>query len=696
MTEVLLLEVGVEELPASFVQAAIEALPRIAEGVLRGRRIAHGKLWASGTPRRLALRVDDVAEQQTDLDEVVTGPPTRVAFDAQGAPTRAALSFAEKLGCDVGQLQRQQTVKGEYLVGRRREAGQPAFGLLPDALREICAAIPFRKSMRWADVETPFGRPVQWLLALLGTRTVEFTFAGVTSASFSHGHRFLAPDEFSLNHPDDYMSALRERHVIVDIEERRALMVERLHQVADRLCGRLIPDDFLLGENCCLVEDPQVLAGGFDPAFLALPERVILGVAKGHQRYFGVRDPAGRLLPQYLAVIGTALQPNTIRAGNDRVMRARLADAEFFYQEDLKRPLAERRPALDGVVFHQRLGSIGDKVRRIEALAAILGKELALAPAVVDAACAGLGLAKCDLVSLMVGEFPELQGEMGRAYATAQGVARDVADVIAEHYMPRGAEDETAASDAGALAAMVDRLDTLVGCFAVGLVPTGAADPLALRRAALGLLRTILDRGWNLNLAMAIEVAHEGYAGTPLDLDLDETRKRLLEFLRLRLRGLLPEPQDVVDACLAVAPERPYDVALRARALAALDEQTRAGVGEVFKRAANIAKDAPAGHARSPLELDEDAHPSEQSVYGALGVLRATLRRATQAGDYGNALRAIAAFAPTLGQFFDDVFVMVEERAIRDNRLRLMREIHETCSSLANFNQLAGRKVYDP
>ena len=695
MPEVLLLEIGVEELPASFVQDAVAALPEIAEKKFAEVRFQHGDLWASGTPRRLCLRVEHLADSQEDLDEIVTGPPARIAFDAAGNPTKAALSFAAKLGCEMSTVERKSTPKGEYLVGRRKEAGEPTVKLLPGILPEICRAIPFRKSMRWSTVETTFGRPVQWILAMFGAEILEFEFAGITAGQFSHGHRFLAPDPFSINHPDDYVQALRERHVVVDLAERGGIMLERLHAAAAEAGGLLIEDAFLVGENGCLVEDPQIIAGDFDPSFLALPERVILDVAKGHQRYFGIRDLEGKLLPKYLAVAGTALNPQKIQAGNDRVMRARLADAKFFYEEDLKRPLSERRAALDNVVFHKRLGSIGDKVRRVEVLTAELGALLALPAGVREAAVAGFGLAKCDLVTLMVGELPELQGEMGMAYALEQGVARDVATVIAEHYQPRGADDPTAPSEPGALAALADRVDTLVGCFAVGLVPTGAADPLALRRAGIGLIRTLLDRQWDLPLDAAIERALHGYRGVKLDLGLDETKAKLLEFLRLRLRGVLTEPQDVIDACIAVSPERPYDVALRASALAALDAETRLGVGEVFKRAANIAKDAPTGAPVAPQELGSEVHPSEQVVFDQLTALRTSLAELENRSDYPSALRAISGFAPTLGQFFEDVFVMVEDPDLRNNRLRLMREIHETCSSLANFNQLAGRKVYE-
>ncbi len=442
----------------------------------------------------------------------------------------------------------------------------------------------------------------------------------MTSGTCSYGHRFLAPGAVAVTDAASYVDALRAAHVLVDMDERRRVMNERLQAAASEAGGTLIEDEFLVSENASLVEEPHVVVGGFDAAFLALPERVILDVAKGHQRYFGMRGPDGKLLPKYLAVVNTANHPDNVRRGNDRVMRARLADAKFFYDEDVERPLGDRRTALDGVMFQKRLGSVGDKVRRMERLVGILGAALGLSAATVKVAERGAALAKCDLVTLMVGELPELQGEMGRAYALGQGTEPAVADVIAEHYQPRGADDPTAASDAGALVAVADRLDTLAGCFAIGLVPTGAADPLALRRAALGVLRTLLDKGWELSLAAALRSAHEGFAGVKLDLDADAAVERLSTFFRDRLRGLLAAelPVDAVDACLAVGADNPHDLVLRARALGAIDPDARASAGEVFKRAANIAKDAPAGEPKAPGDVQAEVHPSEQQLFDAL------------------------------------------------------------------------------
>jgi glycyl-tRNA synthetase beta chain len=693
MAQDLLLEIGVEELPASFVAQAVGALPELMTKALGQLRLTHGRVWASGTPRRLALMVEGVAAAQPDLDEQVMGPPARAAFDASGKPTKAAEAFATKLGCAVDALIRVETPKGQYIAGQKQEKGAAALTLLPQSLEQLCGAIPFRKSMRWADGDVAFGRPVRWLLALFGSEVVKFQFAGLTSGRTSQGHRFLAPEAFELKRPAEYLSALAARHVVVDIAERKRVMLERLEAAAASIAGVLIEDAFLVEENCSLVEDPRVVVGQFEEQFLALPEQVILNVARGHQRYFGVRDKNGRLMPRYLAVAGTAEDPDNVRRGNDRVMRARLADAGFFHKTDLDQPLGARAQKLGEVTFHKRLGSIGDKVRRIEKLVSALGSELKLDAKSVDCAKHGAALAKCDLVTLMVGEIPELQGEVGRTYALAQGTAPAVANVIAEHYQPKGADDPTAPSAAGALVAIADRLDTLVGCFAIGQVPTGTSDPLALRRATLGVLRTLLDQRWDLSLGAAMRVAYAGYEGVKLDNSADETVEKLRDFFRDRLRGLLPQPSDVVEACLASEADRPLDASLRADALAKVDAELRATVGEMFKRAANIARDAKDGEPVAPATLGAEVHPSEQRLYDAVTTLKQNLSDARARREYPAALGAIAEFAPILAQYFVDVFVMAEDLVIRDNRLRLMRDIHRTCSTLANFDLLANRKV---
>ncbi len=562
-------------------------------------------------------------------------------------------------------------------------------GLLPEALVAIITGIPFRKSMRWGSGDLQFGRPIQWLVALLGEEVVHVSLGGITSTRSSRGHRFLSPGAIAISSASAYVDALRAAHVLVDPAAREEAMRAKLHETAKSIGGELIEDEFLIKENRSLVEEPHIIAGGYEEEFLELPERVILEVAKGHQRYFGVRGENGRLLPRYLAIVNTAEQPDIIRLGNDRVMRARLSDARFFYREDMKTPLADRRAKLGGIVFQKRLGTMLAKAERIERLARELGVLLMRPEPTLMAAASGAHLAKCDLVTLMVGEFPELEGEMGRAYALAQGVAPEVADVARDHYMPRGASDGTAPTDAAALVSMADRLDTLVGCFAVGITPTGAADPYGLRRACIAVLRTILDRSYDLRLSVALRATYDGYVGTKLDLSVDEVLTKLGEFCADRLRGLLESklPSDAVQAALAVAADRPLDARARAAAIAALAPEVRASVGEVFKRATNIASSAPAGEPAAP---GGGAHASEVALHRGFVALREKLGAFASAGDYASAFREVGAFAPLLAQYFVDVFVMDPDEAVRSERLRLMRAISETCSNLAKLELLGG------
>lgn len=689
-TENLLFEIGVEELPATYVEAALAALPGLFEKRLGQARLSYDGMRVFGTPRRLAVLVQGLSTRQPDLKETVQGPPARVAFDAQGKPTKAAQAFARKIGCSVDELERVDTPKGAYLQGVRQESGREARELLGPMLQEICAALQFRKSMRWGEGDVAFGRPVRWLVGMLGEAVVDFTFAGVRSANRTWGHRFLSPGPVELTHARSYVETLRAAHVVADVAERTEMMLQRLRQACAQEGATLVEDAFLVRENVNLVEEPHVVTGHFEERFLELPEDVIVAVAKGHQRYFCARKPDGALAPMYLAVAGTAENQDNVRRGNDRVMRARLSDAMFFFREDLKVPLQDRSKQLAGIVFQDRLGTVLDKVQRLQRLVGLLGQQLRLGEHAQKVAHEGAGLCKCDLASLMVGEFPELQGEMGGVYARRQGHSAEVADVIPGHYQPKGASDATAPTDAAALVALADRLDTLVGCFAIGLIPTGAADPYALRRACLGVLRTVLDRRYPMRISEALAAAFAGYEGKKLDATASEVASKLGEFFRDRLRGMLAErlPHDVVDACLASGFDEPLDVASRVQALAQLEPSIRSKAGEVFKRAANIAKDAPAGAPVDPSTVSGEVHATETALYEALAQLDARLQQAQATRNYPAAFAAIAEFAPLLGAFFDSVFVMTEELPVRQNRLRMMRAIAERCSGLAHFNLL--------
>ena len=538
----LLLEIGCEELPSSFVDAALEAMPGLVRERLASLRITHDEVSSLGTPRRLTLIVREVAAQQSDVDEEVTGPPETAAFK-DGKPTRAAETFAQKLGVPIDALAVKEVSgkkPGRYVVGRRKERGRASKELLGPMLADLIGAIRFRKAMRWADYDFAFGRPIQWIVALAGKDTVDFEIAHVKSGRKSRGHRFLAPAQFDVTDASAYVEQLREAHVLVDRKERERTMMSRVEDAARALGGTVSLDPDLVAENASLVEEPHVVAGGFDHAFLELPDAVIRAVARGHQKYFVVEAKGGKLLPHYLAVANTAKNPGNVRRGNDGVMRARLSDGRFFFEEDKKIGLEARHRKLEGLVFHARLGTVQGKTARLEKLAAHIAG--IVAPNASAHAARAAHLCKNDLVSLMVGEFPELQGTMGRVYALAAGEPEAVADAVRDHYRPIGSDGEVAQSDVGRIVAIADRIDTLVGGFAVGLQPTGAADPFALRRACIGILRTLMEAPApysKLHLGELASVAYGLFEGHKLDTDAAQTVAAVEAFATERLRGLL-------------------------------------------------------------------------------------------------------------------------------------------------------------
>ena len=678
MTETasLLLEIGVEELPASYVDAALAALPPLVAAKLGEARLTHRDVIALGTPRRLAVVVRDLATTQSDLDEEVLGPPESVAFK-DGKPTKAAEAFAAKLGIGVDKLavvEKQAAGKqkaGRYVVGRHVEKGRAATELLGKALADVCGKIPFRKSMRWGDADATFGRPVQWLVALLGDHVLDVSFAGVRSGRESRGHRFLAPARFDVKSPDSYVAELRDRHVLVDREERARTMMEKVAAAAKAAGGTHDPAPMLVDENASLVEEPHVVTGSFDPAFLELPAAVIRAVARGHQRYFCVAKPEDddALFPSYLAVANTANDPSLIAKGNDRVMRARLADAKFFYEEDKKVPLEKRVEKLTGIVFHNRLGTVREKIDRIERLARILAERLGLPDAERILVARAAHLCKFDLVSLMVGEFPELQGHMGRAYARHAGEHDAVANAVRDHYRPVGASDGVATDDVAAIVALADRLDTLTGCFAVGLAPTGAADPYALRRACIAALRLVLDNGERgtggaayakLPFGQLVFDAYGGFEGKKLDLSQADTVTKVMDFALERLRGLLASATSsaVADAIVAgegiAAVNAPVYTLVRARALQAVVDGKQPWLEkakQVAKRLSGISKaSAPKFH---PKEAFSNAKKDDAAI---VLLVRDADEKTSDLSDVGKA-RAALEYTAELATRLDEIFV---------------------------------------
>ena len=473
----LLLEIGCEELPTSFLDGALAQLATLIPEELQRARIAHGAVKTLGTARRLATVVEGLADTVEPREEELLGPPESAARTPDGKWSRAAEGFAKKSEVSMDALDIVETPKGRYLRAIKRTPGARTSELLPDVLATVCRRISFTKSMRWADLDTAFGRPVQWLVALHGDAVIPFSFAGHTAGRATHGHRFLTTDgPFELRTADDYVTAMHDAKVLVDTDARRALLLQGLLAVAAEEGGTLKRDAFLEGEVLGLVERPHVICGHFEERFLKLPAPLIESVMRGHQRYFAVarNDDPRALLPVFLTVVNTALDPALIRKGNERVMRARLNDARFFVEKDRSEPLSARGPRLAGIVYHQKLGTYADKVLRVEALSADCAKVFGAEASLCTEAAR---LCKCDLVALTVGEFPELQGYVGRDLARNDGLDATVCEAIAEHYLPRGAEDSVALSKLGAALAVADRVDTLAGFFAIGQKPSGGGDP---------------------------------------------------------------------------------------------------------------------------------------------------------------------------------------------------------------------------
>ncbi len=709
MSQSLLFEIGAEELPSSFIDAALESMPKLLGDALTAARIGHGTINAYGTPRRLALHVAGVAEGQTNLDEEVVGPPEGAAYK-DGVPTRAASAFAEKLGISLAEIVvkefqasgRQKA--GRFLTGRRTEGGKDSLAILGPLLERLVTAIPFRKSMRWGAGEATFGRPVQWLVALLGDNLIPMTFAGLVSGRHTRGHRFLAPESFEILHADAYVDRLRAAKVLVSRQEREEVMLALVEAAAKAHAADYDRFPALVEENASLVEWPHIVVGSYEERFLELPASVIRSVARGHQKYFCIQTSDDVLKPLYVAVVNTAENPENVVRGNNRVMRARLSDARFFVQEDRKVRMDDRLAKLEGIVFHARLGTVHAKVVRMERLVGLLAEALNFTPGERSEALRATHLCKADLVSLMVGEFPELQGHMGRAYALAQGETQAVADAVRDHYKPLGAADGPADSAVSAAVALADRLDTLAGCLGVGLIPSGAADPFALRRACLSLQRTLLERTFDarfagLSLDAMFGAAYDGFEDVKLEMDRAATLARWAEFSKERLRGILSAKASnaAADAVLSgssvvggsVGPAAAYPVyaALKAEVLDGL-VQTKAPWLEhartVAKRLSGIAKDAaPVLHGAGEFTSDSD-----KAIVGLVHGIDELTQSLVSREAISRAYASAGELATTVDRIFTETLVNDPNDALTAKRLALLSYGAAALQRLGDFTRL--------
>jgi glycyl-tRNA synthetase beta chain len=685
-----LFELGTEELPPLALRELEQALADSIRAGLAAAGLAHGPLRSFATPRRLAVLIDALAEVQPAQQLRRKGPPVNAAFDKAGQPTRAATAFAESCGTTVDQLGRLKEGKGEFLLFEGQKAGAPAVSLLPGIVQAALDALPIPKRMRWGSSDAEFVRPVHWLVLLFGRDIIPARLLDTEAGRSTRGHRFHAPASIELAQPSDYAKVLETQgKVIADFAARRERVRAEVLRAAPQ--GRPLITDELLDEVTALVEWPVGVAGQFDERFLALPREVLVSTLQEHQRYFPIEDAQGWLLPGFITVSNIESRDVTkVRAGNERVVRPRLTDAAFFYEQDRRQPLAARRAALDTVTFQAKLGSIGAKVQRVRQLAGELARAFGFDAAAAQQAA---DLAKCDLVTGMVGEFPELQGVMGRYYALADGVPAGVADAIAEHYLPRGAGDVLPGSEAGVSVALADRLDTLAGIFALGQKPTGTKDPFGLRRAAIGVLRIALEKNLDLDLQHWIQRAVELQS-----VRAEGSVAELQAYLHERMRGLLAESvagasSEMFDAVMAAQPRSPRDAAARLAALAAfLQRPEAAALAAANKRIANILKKSAAESGAAAPQVDRArlALAPEQALHAALLACETPVRAAIAAGDYAGALAQLAGLRGAVDAFFDQVMVNDPDPVLRANRHALLAALRDLFAGLAEFSRLPG------
>ncbi|MFL5321708.1 MAG: glycine--tRNA ligase subunit beta [Myxococcaceae bacterium] len=695
MAKDFLLELGAEEIPARFVVPAIEDVRKILVEQLAASGLSHGEVKTYGTPRRIAVLIRGMQERTEDVKKDALGPPVKAAFDKEGKPTKAAEKFAESVKLSVDKLKRVQTPKGEYLAAEVEEKGRTAPEILKDVLHKASHGINFAKSMRWGDVENAFARPLHWIVALFGEEVLPVIFGDVRSGRTTHGHRFLSPGAIEVRQPADYEAALKKANVIPDIAERRALLKDRLAAAAKTANGTLIEDEALVDQVVNLVELPNPVVGTFEERHLDLPPEVLVQEMKSHQRYFSLKDSAGKLMPRFIAVSNTPVKDEKLSLrGYERVLRARLTDGRFFFDEDRKVPLGSRVEKLSRVVYQQQLGSYTEKVERFRALAKDLAEKLgkhALVPNIQRAS----ELAKADLVTGMVGEFPELQGVMGREYAKASGEKPEVALAIFEHYLPRGATDSLPTRDEGALIGIADRLDTVCGIFGIGKKPTGAADPFGLRRACLAIINIVLDRQYRVSLSGMVDLSLsllQPKLQTAKQKQGDPAvRDQILEFFRARLENLWTEGHrtDVVQSVLSAGFDDIVAAKMRLQALSQLvGRPDFVPLAVAFKRVVNIVQkqggDVGAGKT-DQARLTDDA---EKQLYAAFQGARDKVQSALKADDYAGALKDITALKPTVDTFFDKVMVMAEDKSLRENRVRLLTEIGALFGQVADFSKI--------
>ena len=688
----LLLEIGTEEIPAGYIEPALEFLSSALLRKMTDVRIEHGSAQVFGTPRRLAIEVQQVEDKQKSLTSEVLGPPEKVGFDNNGKPTTAALKFAEKVGVSVNALTIKETSKGRYVCARVAERGLATRTLLKTILPEVILTTPFPKTMKWAELNITFARPIHYIVALLGDQIIPFEMGNTKSGRYSFGHYFMKPGKIKISSSDDYVKTLKDAQVVIDFEERRKLVENEINKAAKDVGGKVLPDEALIDINKNLVEFPIATAGNFDKSFLEIPGEILITAMRHHQKYFAVVDDNGNLMPNFIAVNNTRTKDmKLVATGHQRVLRARLSDAQFFFKSDVKESMDEWVERLKGVLFQAKLGSMYEKVQRIQKIAAYLADAVGQKPNVKNQVLRAAWLCKADLVSQVVYEFPNLQGVMGRNYASIKKEPKAVAAAIEEHYRPTYSGGPLPESEIGGLLSIADKIDSICGFFSVGLVPTGASDPYALRRQGIGIIQIMNDRGFSFSLKQLIEKSLEIY-GIKGAKKIKEIADPVYTFIQNRMTYRLVEEgfsKDVIAAVADTDTDHVPNVWNRARALqdlkAAADFEPLA---VAFKRVVNIIKKADLP-AKKKVDEKLFEHESEKALYSAYQDLKGKVSNHIAKGHFDRALREIAKLRDPVDAFFDGVMVMSKEKKIRNNRLSLLGLISDLFGLFADFSKIS-------
>ncbi len=685
----LVVELGVEEIPASMLEDATRQFAKIISEALKAERLSTEKCTTWFTPRRIIVGFDDIPVRQEDLLETITGPPKGVAYNDDGSPSKAAMAFAKKNGISLSKISIVPTPKGEYLSLTRKVRGERTHKILERLIPESIAKIQFPKTMHWTSDHFHFARPLRWIVALFGDRIVRFRLADIVSSRYTRGHRFLGKSKIAVSSLESLQDLLRDNFVIVDPEERFNQIRSALIKEAEACGGCLLEDLELLKTVVNLNEAPSVVRGSFDPRFLSLPKEILITAMREHQKYFSILQDTEQLLPAFLAVVNVPSDPGQIiRTGHERVLRARLADASFFWDTDRKTPLREREETLKNVLFQEKLGSYYEKGERVLALLPNITQAIGRPDLLADLETAG-HIFKCDLITEMVKEFSDLQGIVGGLYARDEGYPLPVWQAVYEQYLPKSTVGPSPSSETGAILALADRLDSVCGCFCVGLIPSGKGDPFAVRRQGNGILKIILDHRLSLSLNQAVQWSLETHGRVS-----EEVSEDLKEFFEQRLRFLFEEmgfSYDCIHAVLAAGFDNPLDALERLRALQELREESDfLSLASNFKRIANILSQAE--NMSGSFEGSMLKDPVELALWQGYLRVEPEVRAAQKNHDYGAALRSLASMRETVDEFFNKVMVMAEDPVVRSNRISLLNCISQLFYGIADISKIVIEK----